>query len=137
VNGKWNYVSLFVDHFNREIVGHSPGLHKTAELVYKALSSIRKPLHLIEKFHTDHECEFKNQMIDGTLETFGIQRSLSMKGCPYDNAVVEAMFKFVKTEFTNAACFIRLDQSVLELNDYVNWFNNIRIHGTLGYKSPV
>ncbi|MRJ48564.1 IS3 family transposase, partial [Fundicoccus ignavus] len=24
-----------------------------------------------------------------------------------------------------------------ELNDDVNWFNNIRIHGTLGYKSPV
>ncbi|MCM3390450.1 IS3 family transposase, partial [Ureibacillus chungkukjangi] len=23
------------------------------------------------------------------------------------------------------------------LNDYVHWFNNIRIHGTLGYLSPV
>ncbi|MCZ2260929.1 IS3 family transposase, partial [Sporosarcina sp. G11-34] len=30
-----------------------------------------------------------------------------------------------------------LDQLELELNDYVNWFNNIRIHGTLGYISPV
>ncbi|MRJ48422.1 IS3 family transposase [Aerococcaceae bacterium DSM 109652] len=66
-----------------------------------------------------------------------IQRSLSMKGCPYDNAVAEAMFKVVKTEFTNGACFSSLDHLGLELNDYVNWFNNIRIHGTLGYKSPV
>src|SRR5699024_11446945 len=63
-------------------------------------------------------------------ETFGIQRSLSMKGCPYDNAVAEAMFKVVKTEFTYGACFNSLDQLELELNDYVNWFNNIRIHGT-------
>lgn len=137
VNGKWHYVCLFVDLFNREIIGHSAGENKTAELVYKALSSIRRPLHLIELFHTDRGSEFKNQLIDDALETFGIQRSLSMKGCPYDNAVAEAMFKVVKTEFTNGAYFSSLNQLELELNDYVNWFNNIRIHGTLGYKSPV
>ncbi|GEK35663.1 hypothetical protein KSI01_31960 [Kurthia sibirica] len=60
-----------------------------------------------------------------------------MKGCPYDNAVAEAMFKVVKNEFTNGAHVNSLDQLELELNDYVNWFNNIRIHGTLGYQSPV
>src|SRR5699024_11775471 len=70
----------------------------SAELVYKALSSISRPLHLIETFHTDRGSEFKNQLIDDALETFGIQRSLSMKGCPYDNAVAEAMFKVVRSE---------------------------------------
>ncbi|MGG4410677.1 IS3 family transposase, partial [Niallia taxi] len=25
----------------------------------------------------------------------------------------------------------------LELNDYIHWFNHIRIHGTLGYLTPV
>ena len=93
VNGKWNYVCLFVDLFNREIIGHSAGANKTAELVYKALLSISRPLHLIETFHTNRGSEFKNQLVDDALETFGIQRSLSMKGCPYDNAVAEAMFK--------------------------------------------
>lgn len=137
VDGKWNYVCLFVDLFNREIIGHSAGPHKTAELVYKALTSVSRPLYLIKMFHTDHGSEFKNQLIDETLKTFGIQRSLSMKGCPYDNAEAEAMFKVVKTEFTNGAHFSSLEQLELELNDYVNGFNNIRIHGTLGYKSPV
>lgn len=88
-------------------------------------------------FHTDRGSEFKNQLIDEALDTFNIQRSLSMKGCPYDNAVAEAMFKVVKTEFTNQSHFSSLDELELELNDYVNWFNHIRIHGTLGYKSPV
>ena len=49
-------------------------------------------------------------------ETFVIKISKSMKGCPYDKAVAEAMFKVVKTEFTNSAYFNSL---VLELNDYV------------------
>jgi putative transposase len=43
--------------------------------------------------------EFKNHLIDEVSQTFGIKRSLSMKGCPYDNAVSEATYKVIKTEF--------------------------------------
>lgn len=137
VNGKWNYACVFVDLFNREIIGHSAGPNKTAALVYQALSSINRDLNSIQMFHTDRGSEFKNKLIDDALETFGIQRSLSMKGCPYDNAVAESMFNIIKTEFTNQAHFISLDQLELELDDYVNWYNKIRIHGSLGYKSPL
>ncbi|MEM5014514.1 IS3 family transposase, partial [Niallia taxi] len=42
-----------------------------------------------------------------------------------------------KTEFANGAHFTSLEQLKLELNDYVHWFNHIRIHGTLGYLTPV
>ncbi|MCM3390740.1 IS3 family transposase (plasmid) [Ureibacillus chungkukjangi] len=137
VEKKWHYVCLFVDLFNREIIGHSAGPNKTAALVYQALASIKGNLHNIKMFHTDRGKEFDNKLISEALETFGIQRSLSMKGCPYDNAVAEAMFKVFKTEFANGAHFASLEQLALELNDYVHWFNNIRIHGTLGYLSPV
>jgi transposase InsO family protein len=37
VNKKWHYICLFVDLFNREIVGCSAGPHKDALLVYRAL----------------------------------------------------------------------------------------------------
>ncbi|GEK35662.1 hypothetical protein KSI01_31950 [Kurthia sibirica] len=50
VDGKWNYVCLFVDLFNREIIGHSAGPNKTADLVHKALASIRGPLDAIQMF---------------------------------------------------------------------------------------
>lgn len=132
VDKKWNYVCLFVDLFNREIIGHSAGTKKTAYLVYQALSSIRGNLNNVQMFHTDRGKEFDNKLISEALETLGIQRSLSMKGCPYDNAVAEAMFKVFKIEFANRAHF-----TSLELDDYVHWFNNIRIHGTLGYLTPV
>ncbi|MDK2937281.1 MAG: putative transposase [Eubacteriaceae bacterium] len=44
-------------------------------------------------------------LIDNTLSTFGISRSLSMKGGPYDNAVAEATFKIIKTEFVRNHTF--------------------------------
>lgn len=65
------------------------------------------------------------------ISTFQIKRSLSMKGCPYDNAVAEATFKIFKTEFVYDRNFDNLVQLRHELTSYVNWFNTGRIHGSL------
>ena len=59
-----------------------------------------------------------------------------MKGCPYDNAVAEATFKIFKTEFVQGKNFESLCQLRQELADYVTWFNNQRIHGSLSYLTP-
>ncbi|HDR4703569.1 IS3 family transposase [Bacillus paranthracis] len=137
VNKKWNYVCLLVDLFNREIIGHSAGQKKDAALVSQAFATVKANLNRITLFHTDRGNEFKNKLIHETLETFQIKRSLSAKGCPYDNAVAEATYKIFKTEFVRGRHFASLEELTLELNDYVNWFNNVRIHGTLDYLSPV
>ncbi|MDW7615478.1 IS3 family transposase [Peribacillus simplex] len=137
VKNKWHYICVFVDLFNREIIGFSTGPNKDAQLVARAFASIKGNLHDIQLFHTDRGNEFKNKLIDETLTTFKIGRSLSMKGCPYDNAVAEATFKIIKTEFANQKKFTNLSQLTLEFGDYVNWFNRLRIHGTLGYLSPL
>ncbi len=96
--------------------GYSAGANKTAELVYQALANVKGNLNDIKMFHTDRGKEFDNKLISAALETFRIQRSLSMKGCPYDNAVSEAMFKVFKTEFANGAHFSSLEQPALELD---------------------
>ena len=137
VGHDWNYVCVLVDLFNREIIGHSAGARKDAELVKSAFQSVKESLQDIELFHTDRGNEFKNSLIDDTLATFGIERSLSHKGCPYDNAVAEATFKIIKTEFAKKYCFNDIHELKMELGDYVNWFNNHRIHSTLGYLTPV
>jgi putative transposase len=134
---KWQYVCLLVDLFNREIIGHSAGPHKDAQLVYQAIASVRTDLHQIQMFHTDRGSEFKNKLIDDALSTFQIKRSLSMKGCPYDNAVAEATFKIFKTEFVKRRHFESLHRLTVELSDYVHWYNHIRIHGSLGYLTPI
>lgn len=137
VSGKWNYVCILIDLFNREIIGYSAGPQKDAMLVYQAFTRINENLSKISIFHTDRGSEFKNNVIEGLIETFNIQRSLSKKGCPYDNAVAEATFKVFKTEFANRYIFKSVEELNLELADYVNWYNNIRIHSTLDYMTPV
>jgi transposase InsO family protein len=137
VREKWHYICLLINLFNREIIGFSAGSNKTAELVYEAFINSNINLSKIQIFHTDRGNEFKNKLIDEVLTAFNIKRSLSHKGCPYDNAVAEATYKIFKTEFAFKRIFDSLDQLKIELSDYVNWFNNKRIHGALNYLSPV
>jgi putative transposase len=125
-----------MDIFNRKIIGYSYAKNKDARLVHKVFSSIKTNLSNIKIFHTDRGNEFKNKFIDEILETFNIERSLSMKGCPYDNAVAEATFKIIKTEFVKNTVFNTLEELQLKFYDYVNWFNNHRIHSSLGYLTP-
>lgn len=99
VKNKRHYVCIFVGLFTRETIGFSTGPNKDASLVARAVASIQRDLQDIQLFHTDHGSEFKNQLIDQILSTFNISRSLSTKGCPYNNAVAEATFKIMKTEF--------------------------------------
>lgn len=137
VGKKWHYICLILDLFNREIIGYSCGKYKDAELVKKAFGQISYPLTEVEIFHTDRGKEFDNETIDQILKAFDIVRSLSKKGCPYDNAVAESTYKSVKVEFVYPNSFETLQQLELELFDYVHWWNHLRLHGTLGYETPI
>ena len=137
VGQRWSYICILLDLYNREIIGYSSGTRKDAALVHSAFSSVKINLSNIQVFHTDRGSEFDNMLIDELLATFNIERSLSLKGCPYDNAVAESTFKMIKTEFIYRRIFESKEQLALELSDYVHWFNNIRLHSSLNYKSPV
>lgn len=137
VNSGWCYICLLIDLHNREIVGHAAGERRDAHLVKSAFATLGFPISDIEVFHTDRSSEFDNAEIDEMLEVFGIKRSLSKKGRPYDNAVDESANRTLKEEFAYQETFSSLCDLRLKLNDYVRWYNNIRLHSTLGYMSPI
>ena len=51
VAGKWNYICLMLDLYNREIVGYTAGKHKDDDLVRKAITTIKYDLNKIEIFY--------------------------------------------------------------------------------------
>lgn len=136
VGGKWVYVCLLVGLADRGIAGHSAGTGRTADLVMAAFATLGFPLTEVEVFHTDRGGGFDNARIDGLLDVFDIRRSLSRKGDPYDNAVVESTNRLLKKELIYRNHYTSLEQLRSDLNDYVWWFNNQRLHSTLGYRSP-
>jgi len=136
VGAKWHYICLLLDIGCRKIIGHAVGCSKDAGLVSKTFYSSDADLSEIQIFHTDRGSEFKNKIIDDIIVAFDIKRSLSAPGAPLDNAVAEAMYKVLKTEFVFGETFDSLDDLELKLFDYVHWYNNVRIHGSLDYLTP-
>ncbi|MFS1664428.1 IS3 family transposase, partial [Streptococcus sp. zg-JUN1979] len=137
VNGRWAYVCLIIDLFNREIIGRSVGWHKTAELVKQAIQSIPYALTKVKLFHSDRGKEFDNGVIDEILKAFGIIRSLSQPGCPYDNAVAESTYRAFKMEFIQQETFRSLEELTLKTKDYIHWWNYHRLHASLNYQTPM
>ena len=136
VGGKGHYICLLLDVANRDIIGSAVSRSHDAKLVRKAFYRADVDLRNVEMFHTDRGTEFKNEIIDDILHAFGIKRSLSAKGTPTDNAVMESLYNTIKTELIFGMTFRVIEDLELELFDFVNWYNNKRLHGSLGYLPP-
>lgn len=135
--GSWRYVRPLVDPCNREIAGRSAGSRRDAGLVRAAFATPGFPISDIEVSRTDRGGESGNAEIDLMLEAFGVERSLSAKGCPHGNAVDESTNKILKAELVYRDSFSGLRDLQAKLSDHVHRHDNFRIHSTLGCMSPV
>ena len=137
VNGKWCYICVLIDLFNREIVSWSVGENKTADLVLLAFAMAKINWKRVMIFHTDRGMEFCAAKIDDFLNEHGIIRSLSRPGTPIDNAVAESFYKTVKKEFVRKQEFTTLENLKLLFGDWVHWYNYFRFHSANNNKPPV
>ncbi|WP_236717871.1 integrase core domain-containing protein [Bifidobacterium breve] len=119
------------------MAGHSVGVRHDADLVLAAFAAPHFPLTDIQVLHTDRGGEFAGERMERMLAAFGITRSLSRPGNPYDNAVVESANRLVKKELIHRNVYTNVEQLRLDVNRYVWWYNHQRLHSTLGYLSPV
>ena len=136
VGGEWAYVCLLIGLANRGIAGRGADTGRTAGLVMAAFATLDFPLTGVEVFRTDRGGGFDNARIDELLDVFDIGRSLSGKGDPYDNAVVESADRLLKKELIYRNHYTSLEQLRSDPDDYVWWSDNQRLHSTLGYRSP-
>ena len=136
VGGDWAYVCLLAGLADRGIVGHSAGRTRDASLVLGAFATLDFPPADVQVFHTDRGGEFDNTGIDELLRVFGIKRSLSRKGDPCDNDVVESTNRLLRKELVYRNHCTTIEQLRRDPDDYVWWSDDQRLHSTLGYRSP-
>ena len=137
----WVYLAVVVDLFNREIIGYSVNKTADVELVKRALSAA-----LIQTggggkrtvFHSDRGTQYSSKSYQKMLKDHKLVGSMSKPGCPYDNAPVESFFSTAKRECICRKEYVTMDEVKKDLFSYIELFyNRKRMHGSLGYKSPV
>ena len=56
---------------------------------------------------------------------------------PYDNAFAESFWSRLKAELLEGGVFLSVDDARTEIFEYIEtYYNRVRRHSSLGYKSP-
>lgn len=134
----WLYHAVVLDLFSRKVVGWSFSKKRNAELTKSALNmalSQAKPQPGCI-FHSDQGIEYAAHEYRELLESAGMVRSMSRKGTPLDNAVVESFFHTMKAELVHAHSFSHPIEAVARIVAYIGFYNRDRLHSSLDYQSP-
>jgi transposase InsO family protein len=57
-------------------------------------------------------------------------------GTSYDNAMAESLWASLKRELVDDAHFQTKNEARREVFDWITWYNNERLHSSIGYMSP-
>ena len=135
----WLYLAVVIDLCSRKVVGWSMSSRMKAQLVCDALTMAiwqRKPkARLIH--HSDRGSQYASKAFRKLLKTHGIKGSMSRKGDCWDNAVVESFFGSLKQERVHWRNYQTRNEAQQDILNYISvFYNNYRLHSTLGYVSP-
>jgi len=135
----WTYLAIVIDLFDLKVVGWSYGLNMTDDLVIDAFNKamINRGLNKDGIFHSDRGSQYTSNDFEELLKKLSIKHSYSKKGYPYDNASMESFNAILKKEEVNVNNYETFDSAKLAIFEFIeSWYNNRRIHSTLGYITP-
>lgn len=137
--GKKIYLSPILDMYNGEIISYNiserPVLSQVLDMVDQAFSTLPDSTNLI--FHSDQGWQYQHKQYQKRLSEKGIRQSMSRKGNCLDNAVMENFFGLLKSELIYLKKFSSIEEFVIELKNYIDYYNNKRIKNKLKGLSPV
>jgi transposase InsO family protein len=135
----WLYLAAILDCFSRRVVGWSMSRHIDAALVCQALQMAllgRCPKGDL-MHHSDRGVQYASHAMRELLEQQGLSMSMSRKGDPWDNAMMESFFGSLKREWIDEI-YATEEQARLAVFKYIEMFYNpTRRHSSLGNVSPV
>ena len=136
----WLYIAALLDTFSRRIVGLSMSAFRNETLVESALH-MALGLRFVATgliHHTDRGSQYTAHDYLDLLSGLGVSVSMSGKGDPYDNAMMESFFSTLRLECTELQSFATREAARMVVFEYVMvFYNRYRLHSALGYRSPV
>lgn len=137
----WAYLTTMIDLADRAVVGWSVSEDMTTEnTLRKTWMKARKKREIKDGFmlHSDRGIQYTCGQTRSIFEHHQKARqSMSRKGNCWDNAVAESFFKTIKYEELNHHTFNSIEQIEQVVEQYIHWYNNKRLHSSIGYKTPL
>lgn len=135
----WLYLAAVLDLYSRKVVGWAMAPHMPSELVCTALQMAitqrQPPVGLV--VHSDRGSQYASADHQALLARYGLVGSMSRQGNCWDNAVMERFFLSLKMERVWLRDYANHSEAMRDVTEYlVGFYNNQRLHSTLGYQTP-
>lgn len=135
----WLFVAVYLDLFNRQVVGWSIKPQMKADLVIDALRMgwfRRSPAQGLI-VHTDRGSQYCSSDFQTVLKAYGMTSSMSGKGDCWDNAPTESFWSRLKAARIHGNRMTTREQARHIVLDWIAFYNAHRLHSSLGYVSPM
>lgn len=130
------YLVVIIDLFSRYIlsyeISHSLQLGFCIDSLQKALQNYSKP----DIFNTDQGCQYTSNDFVWLLVKRRIDISMDHKGRCFDNIINERLWRTIKQEAIYFEKPETLSELIVTIDRFIEWYNNDRLHQSLGYKKP-
>lgn len=125
------YLCAIIDLHNRFLISYKIYNSITYKLVKatieEALINESMQNHIPVILHSDHGTQFTNNKYKQLAKNNNITPSMSRKGTPTDNAVIESFFATLKNECVNRYIFETKQEAIDEIQKFTDYYNYGRI----------
>ena len=141
LKGVYYELTLYMDLWNNEILSYSLSGRKGDRTTYisglKDLISIKQKYPGLEMIlHTDQGSVYASKDFNELLPLYNIVHSMSRAGTPTDNAAMEAINGWIKTEMFTDLHITSNENIENEIKEYITFFNEERPAYSLNYLTP-
>lgn len=136
----WSYLAVTLDLYSRKVLGWHLADSMETSIVIKAAEKALS-LNIIgpgSLYHSDRGSQYTSFTMRKWIENHQLECSMSATGYCYDNATCESFFASLKREaFPENCVFETKAEARRAIFSYIeSFYNNRRIHSSLGNQSP-
>lgn len=135
--GGFVYLVALLDIYSRVVVGWRLSNSLCKEAALEALEDALWRYGAPEIINSDQGTQFTSEEWERLCHVNEIKISMSHKGGSTDNAYIERFWRTLKFE----GFYLSIPQTMPELKEmlfkFIKWYNEERLHSSLGYKTPM
>jgi putative transposase len=135
LRGGFIYLTAVIDWYSRYVLAWE--VSNTLESDF-CLATLERALRQAtpQIFNTDQGTQYTSQAFTGRLQHAGVQISMDGRGRALDNIFVERLWRSVKYEEVYLKDYRSMGDAVAGLGAYFHFYNEERLHQSLGYRPP-
>jgi putative transposase len=129
------YLAAIIDWLSRYVVSWELSITLESQFCVSALERallMARP----EIFNTDQGSQFTSVAFTDVLKNAGVAISMNGKGRVFDNIFVERLWRTLKYEEVYLRDYAGVDDARRSIGRYFKFYNDVRLHESLGYRTP-